>query len=161
MGVSAGTETAESELEALVVDMSNTGSIVFVFGTGSPGSLTAHMRGRTRPVFGGPAERRWWNVEHGADQSKWHLSVRLDQVEAVRFVREPNPFPHFPGEESLTVRFEAADRSVLFCYLEDIYDGQRLRAERLGDWERLREDYGGRDLSIVVNGSLRPAAAAA
>lgn len=87
--------------------------------------------------------------------------MRLDQVEAVRFVREPDPFPSFPGEESLTVRFEAADQAVLFCYLEGLYDGQRLRPERVEHWERLTEYYGGRDLSIVVNGSLRPVAAAA
>jgi hypothetical protein len=89
------------------------------------------------------------------------LDVRLDQVEAVRFVREPNPFPSFPGQESLTVRFEAADRSVLFCYLADLYDGRRLRPERVVEWERLRERYGGRDHSRVVDGSLRPAAVAA
>jgi hypothetical protein len=155
------TETAESELEALVVDLSRAGSVVFVFGTGSSGSLTTHLVGRTRPVFRGPADRRWWHVEHGADDSKWGLDVRLDQVEAVRFVREPNPFPSFPGQESLTVRFEAADRSVLFCYLADLYDGRRLRPERVVEWERLRERYGGRDHSRVVDGSLRPAAVAA
>jgi hypothetical protein len=87
--------------------------------------------------------------------------VRLDQIEVVRFVREPNPFTYFPGEESLTVRFEAADRSMLCCYLEDLYDGQRLRPERLAAWERLRQEYGGRDISVVVSGSLRPTAAAA
>ena len=156
MDVTSGSEAAASDLEALVVDLSSTGSVVFVFGTGS---LTTHLRGRTRPVFRGPADRRWWHVEHGDADSNWILSVRLDQVEAVRFVREPNPFPSFPGEESLTVRFEAADRAVLFCYLEGIYDGRRLRPERLEDWEQLREHYGGRDLSIVVDGSLMPAAA--
>jgi hypothetical protein len=161
MGVTPETATAESELEALVVDLSNTGSVVFVFSTGSSGSLTTHLRGRTRPVFRGPSGRRWWHVEHGAADSKWGLDVRLDQVEAVSFVRERNPFPHFPGEESLTVRFQAADRSVLYCYLEDLYDGERLRPERLAAWQRLRRHYGGRDHSTVENGSLRPAAVAA
>jgi putative heme iron utilization protein len=89
------------------------------------------------------------------------LDVRLDQVEAVRFVREPSPFPSFPGEESLTVRFEAAEGAVLFCYLEGLYDGRRLRPERLEVWEQLGEHYGGRELSIVDNGSLLPIAAAA
>jgi hypothetical protein len=145
-------------LEALVVELSNTGSVVFVFGTGS---LTTHLRGRTSPVFRGPADRRWWHVEHGAADSTWGLDVRLDQVEAVRFVRAPSSFPHFPGEESLTVRFEAADRAVLFCFLEDLYDGQRMRPERLAVWEQLRGAHGGRDHSFVVNGSLRPGAAAA
>ena len=151
-------EEPVTELEALVSDLSATGSIVFVFGVGS---LTTHLRGRTRPVFRGPAERRWWHVEHGAAHSKWVLDVRLDQVGAVRFVREPNPFPSFPGEESLTVRFEGTDGAVLYCYLEALYDGTRLRPERLADWEHLRERYGARDHSTIVNGSLLPVAAAA
>jgi hypothetical protein len=156
--VTSGSEAAASDLEALVVDLSSTGSAVFVFGTGS---LTTHLRGRTTPVFRGPADRRWWHVEHGDTDSNWILDVRVDQVEAVRFVREPDPFPSFPGEESLTVRLEAADQAVLFCYLEGLYDRQRLRPERVEDWEQLREHHGGRDLSIVVNGSFRPVAAAA
>jgi hypothetical protein len=158
MDVTSGSETAASDLEALVVDLSNTGSVVFVFGAGS---FTTHLRGRTRPVFRGPSERRWWHVEHGEADSNWILDVRLDQVEAVRFVREPNPFPSFPGEESLTVRFEAAERAVLFCYLEGLYDGRRLRRERLEHWEQLRDQYGGRDHLIVANGSLMPVAPAA
>jgi hypothetical protein len=101
--VAAESDTPETELEALVADLSATGSLVFVFGVGW---LTTHMRGHVKPVFRGPAERRWWHVEHGENHSNWILDVRLDQVEAVRFVREPNPFPLFPGEESLTVRFE-------------------------------------------------------
>lgn len=151
-------EAAVTELEALVVDLSASGSVVFVFGTGS---LTTHLRGRTNPVFRGPVERRWWHVEHGDRHSKWVLDVRLDQVEVVRFVREPSAFPSFAGEESLTVRFECGDQAVLFCYLEGLYDGQRLQPERLRDWEELRAHYGDRDVSIVVNGSLKPVTAAA
>lgn len=156
--MAAGSGAPATELEALVADLSTTGSVVFVFGTGS---LTTHLRGHTKPVFRGPMDRRWWHVEHGENHSNWTLDVRLDQVEAVRFVREPNPFPSFSGEESLTVRFESGDRSVLVCYLEDLYDGQRLRAERLQTWERLRARHGDRDASDVVNGSLRPMATAA
>jgi hypothetical protein len=156
--VAAESDTPETELEALVADLCATGSAVFVFGVGW---LTTHLRGHVKPVFRGPAERRWWHVEHGVKHSNWILDVRLDQVEAVRFVREPNPFPSFPGEESLTVRVESGDDPVLVCYLEDLYDGQRLRPERLQTWEQLRKRYGDSDASIVVNGSLRPVAAAA
>lgn len=46
-------------------------------------------------------------------------SWRLDQVEAVRFVRELNMYPSLPGEEPLTVRFDPATSPALFCYLED------------------------------------------
>jgi hypothetical protein len=148
---------AATELEALVADLSASGSLVFVFGAGA---LVTHLRGRTSPVFRGPPERRWWHVEHGEDHSNWILDVRLDQIVAVRFVRDPNPFPSFPGEESLTVRFESGE-AVLSCYLEDIYDRQQLRTERLQSWEELRRRYGDRDVSIVVSGSLQPVAGAA
>jgi hypothetical protein len=145
-------------LEALIVDLSASGSLVFVFGTGS---LTTHLRGRTNPVFRGPGERRWWHVEHGDPHSNWVLDVRLDQVDVVRFVREPSGFPSFAGEESLTVRFQTGDQSVLYCFLEGLYDGRRLREERLRDWEELRARYGDRDVSMVVRGSLEPVSAAA
>jgi hypothetical protein len=156
--VSTESEAAATELEALVVDLSASGSVVFVFGTGS---LTTHLRGRTNPVFRGPAERRWWHVEHGDPHSKWVLDVRLDQVEVVRFVREPSSFASFAGEESLTVRFETGDQAVLFCFLEGLYDGRRLQPERLREWEELRAHYGDRDVSIVVGGALAPVTAAA
>jgi hypothetical protein len=78
----------------------------------------------------------------------------------VGFVREPNPFPSFPGEESLTVRFVDGDQSVLFCHLDGVYDGHRLRPERLRVWEGLRSRFGGSDVSVVVDGSLQPVAEA-
>ena len=52
-------------------------------------------------------------------------------MEPVRFVRELNRFPSFPGEEPLTVRFESRHQPVLFCYLEHVYDGEQLRPVRL------------------------------
>ena len=87
--------------------------------------------------------------------------MRLDELTTVRFIREPNPFPSFPGQESLTVRFEDGHRVMLICYLEGLYDEQRLRPERLRAWEELRRHYGGRDISAVVDGSLQVVAAAA
>jgi hypothetical protein len=156
--VAVDSETGTSELEELVAELSLSGSLVFVFGGGPS---TAHLRGRTRPVFRGPAERRWWHVDHGDRDSNWILDVRLDQIDVVRFLREPNPYPSFPGEESLVVRFEEAGGPALSCYLEGVYDGQLFRPERLEAWERLRRRYGDRDSSAVVDGSLRPVAAAA
>jgi len=46
--------------------------------------------------------------------------------------------------------------------LSGSYDGQRLRPQRLHDWEQLRRRYGGGGggRSIVVNVSLRPTAVA-
>ena len=56
------------------------------------------------------------------------MDVRVDQVTAVRFFREPYPFqPHFPGQEVLGVRFLGpAEDTVLHCYAGDLYDGERL-----------------------------------
>ncbi len=148
-----------SELERLVSDLSASGELVFVFGVGWH---TTHLTGATKPTFRGPQDRRWWHVELGADESKWVMSIRVDEITAVRFVREPNPFPHFPGQESLIVCFIGpCDDSVLGCYLADLYDGRTLREEKLTAFQTLRKRYGNRDESRVVDGSLLPPAVAA
>lgn len=159
MDAAEGSDAPANELEALVTDLSASGPVIFVFGNGW---LTAHLVGSTRPLFRGPSERRWWHVEHGEPESKWVLDVRLDQVERVRFIREVSSFASFPGQESLVVRFEAdGDQTALHCYLGDLYEGRRLRPERLRAWEELRSRYGGRDESLVLDGSLQPIATAA
>jgi hypothetical protein len=154
-----GSEAPANELEALVTDLSASGPVVLVFGNGW---LTTHLVGATRPLFRGPSERRWWHVEHGDPGSNWALDVRLDQVERVRFSREVSSFASLPGQESLVVRFEADDENTaLHCYLGDLYEGRLLRPERLRAWEELRSRYGGRDESLVLDGSLRSAVPAA
>jgi hypothetical protein len=159
MDFANGSDAPANELEALVRDLSASGPVIFVFGNGW---LTSHLVGATRPLFRGPTERRWWHVEHGDPESKWVLDVRLDQVERVRFIREASPFASVAGQESLVVRFEADDdTTALHCYLGDIYEGRRLRPERLHAWEDLRSRYGGRDESLVLDGSLQPIATAA
>jgi hypothetical protein len=158
MDAANGSDAPANELEALVTDLSASGPVSFVFGNGW---LTTHVVGATRPLFRGPSERRWWHVEHGDPESKWVLDVRLDQVERVRFSREVSEFSS-NGQESLVVRFFAeSDATALHCYLGDIHDGRRLRAERLRTWEELRLRYGDRDESRVVDGSLRAPAVAA
>ena len=89
-----------SELERLIVDLSESGLLVFVFGVGW---WTAHLTGTTTPVFRGPADRRWWHVELGDGTANWTMDVRVDEITGVRFVREAYPFPSFPGREVLTV----------------------------------------------------------
>jgi hypothetical protein len=141
MDIAEGSDAPATDLESLVTDLSAGGPVVFVFGNGW---LTTHLCGTTHPIFRGPRERRWWHVEHGDAGSKWVLDVRLDQIERVRFVREANPFPSFPGEQSLVVRFEAdGHQTALHCYLEDLYEGRRLRSERLRAWDELRSRYDG------------------
>jgi len=158
MDVAEGSDAPANELEALVTDLSASGPVIFVFGNGW---LTSHTVGATRPLLRGPSERRWWHIEDGDPESKWVLDVRLDQVERVRFIREVSQFSS-SGEESLVVRFEAADdKSALHCYLGDLYEGRRLRPERLYAWEELRNRYGGRDESLVHDGSLQPIASTA
>ena len=149
-------ETA-SELERLIADLSGSGQLVFVFGDGF---TTAHLKGVTTPLFRGPADRRWWHVELGDDEPRWIMDVRVDEITAVRFVREPYPFPSFPGRESLKVQFLGpGGDTVLHCYVHELYDGQRMRPEKLAAWQALRERYGSRDESRVDRGSLLAPAA--
>ena len=48
---------------------------------------------------------------------------------------------------------------MLHCYVHDLYDGQRMRPEKLEAWRALRERYGNRDESRVDRGTLLPPAA--
>jgi len=142
-----------SELEHLIADLSASGPLIFVFGDGF---TTAHLTGTTTPLLRGPADRRWWHVTLGDDTASWTMDVRVDQITGVRFVREPYPFqPHFRGHEVLTVQFLGpGGDSALYCYIHDLYDGKRMRPEKLAAWRRLRERYGNRDESRVDRGTL-------
>ena len=159
MAFDPGSAAPTSELEHLISDLSASGELVFVFGVGWH---TTHLTGTTQPVFRGPRQRRWWHVEIGDEETKWVMSIRVDEIARVRFVREPHAFPHFPGQESLIVCFIGPrDDSVLGCYLADLYDGRTLREDKLTAFETLRKRYGNRDESRVEGGSLRPLAVAA
>jgi putative heme iron utilization protein len=157
MSESAGISGPASELEQLIADLSQSGQLVFVFGDGL---TTAHLVGTTTPVFRGPADRRWWHVELGDDATNWIMDVRVDEITGVRFVRGPYPSPSFPGREVLTVQFlgPSGDRA-LYCYVHDLYHGQRMRPEKLAAWRALRERYGNRDESRVDQGALLAPAA--
>src|SRR5271165_13083 len=157
MSQDTGTGEPASELERLITELSESGLLVFVFGVGW---WTAHLTGTTAPVFRGPAGRRWWHVQLGDDAAGWTMDVRVDEITGVRFIREPYPFPSFPGRESLTVRFLGPDpETVLSCYVHELYDGQRMRPEKLTAWQALREHYGNRDESRVERGALLAPAA--
>ena len=125
MSTAADIGEPASDLERLIADLSESGLLVFVFGVGW---WTAHLKGVTTPLFRGPADRRWWHVELGDDTASWTMSVRVDEVTGVRFVRGPYPFPSFPGREVLTLQFLGpGGESVLYCYVHDLYDGQQMR----------------------------------
>ena len=129
-----------------------------VFGDGF---TAAHLKGVTTPLFRGPADRRWWHVELGAEAASWTMDVRVDEITGVRFVRAPYPFrPHFPGQEVLGVDFlgPGGDK-VLHCGVHDLYEGERMRPEKLAAWRALRERYGNRDESKVDQGTLTAQAA--
>jgi len=147
-----------SELERLIADLSESGPLIFVFGDGF---CAAHLKGTTTPVFRGPADRRWWHVELGDEAASWTMSVRVDEITGVRFGRAPYPFlPAFPGQEVLTVQFLGpGGKTPLHCFLHDLYDGQRMRPEKLAAWRALRERYGNRDESRVDQGTLLAPAA--
>jgi hypothetical protein len=146
-----------SELEHLIVDLSGSGPLVFVFGDGV---CAAHLKGVTTPLFRGPADRRWWHVELGDDVASWAMDVRVDEITGVRFVRGPYPFPSFAGREVLVMEFLGpGGESVLGCYVHDLYQGRRMRPEKLAAWQALRERHGNRDESRVDRGRLLPPAA--
>jgi hypothetical protein len=153
MGKAAEISEPASEVEHLIADLLASGQLIFVFGGGL---TTAHLAGTTTPVFGGPADRRWWHVTLGDDAASWTMDVRVDQITGVRFVRAPYPFqPHFPGQEVLWVGFLGpGGDTVLHCYVGDLYAGQRMRPEKLAAWRALRERYGNRDESRVDRGNL-------
>jgi putative heme iron utilization protein len=152
MSTTAYTSEPTSELERLIADLPGSGLLGFVFGVGW---WVAHLAGVTMHLFRGPADRRWWHVELGDDAASWHMDVRVDEITGVRFVHGPYPFPSFPGREVLTVEFLGPDgESSLSCFVHDLYDGQRMRPEKLAAWQALRERYGNRDESRVDRGTL-------
>ena len=157
MSTTAYTSEPASELVRLIADLSGSGPLIFVFGDGF---CAAHLLGVTTPLFRGPADRRWWHVVLGDDAASWTMDVRVDEITGVRFVRAPYPFPSFPGREVLTVQFLGpGGEAALHCYVHDLYDGQRMRPEKLAAWQALRERYGNRDESRVDRGNLLAPAA--
>jgi putative heme iron utilization protein len=157
MDKTTGVSEPASELERLIAELSGSGPLVFVFGDGF---TAAHLKGVTTPLFRGPADRRWWHVELGDEAASWTMDVRIDEITGVRFVREPYPFPSFPGREVLTVQFLGpGGNTVLYCYVHELYDDQRMRPEKLEAWRALRERYGNREESRVDRGSLLAPAA--
>ena len=158
MSTSAFTSEPASELERLIADLPGSGLVAFIFGGGC---WVAHLDGVTTHLFRGPADQRWWHVTLGDDAANWTMDVRVDQITGVRFVREPYPFvPHFPGHEVLVVQFLGpGEDTVLHCYVDNLYDGRRMRPEKLESWRALRERYGNRDESRVDRGTLMAPAA--
>ena len=45
--------------------------------------------------------------------------------------------------------------SVLHCFVHDLYDGERMRPEKLAAWQALRERCGNRGESRVDRGTVR------
>ncbi len=158
MSTIADIRESASELERLIADLSASGPLVFVFGDGF---CAAHLLGVTTPLFRGPANRRWWHVVLGDDAVSWTMDVRVDEITGVRFVRAPYPFvPSFPGQEVLGVDFLGpGGGKVLHCGVHDLYNGERMRPEKLEAWRVLRERYGDRDESRVDRGTLLTPAA--
>ena len=114
----------------------------------------------TTHLFRGPAGRRWWHVELGDDAARWTTDVRVEEITGARFAHGPDPFPSFPGREVLTAEFLGpGGQSGLGCFVHDLYDGERMRPEKLAAWRALREWYGNRDESRVDRGRLLPPAA--
>jgi hypothetical protein len=147
-----------SKLEDLIAELSGPGlQGDFVFGNDCH---LEHLAGATTPLFRGPAGRRWWHVELGDGAANRTIEIRVDEVTGVRFARGLSLFPEWPGQEVLSVQFLGpGGEGVLHCFVHDLYDGQRMRPEKLQAWQALRERYGNRDESRVDRGKLLPPAA--
>jgi len=88
------------------------------------------------------------------------VDIRVDEIIGVRFDRGLSMFPSFPWQEGLGVHFLGpGGGDVLHCFVHDLYDGERMRPEKLQAWQALRERYGNRDESRVDRGRLLPPAA--
>jgi hypothetical protein len=152
MGKAANISEPAGELEHLMADLSGLGQLIFIFGDEF---AVAHLTGAITPVFRRPADRRWWHVELGADAAGWTIDVRVDQITGVWFERGPYLFPSLPGQEGLGVESLGPGEDKVFgCGVPDLYDGQRMRPEKLAAWQALRERYGNRDESRVDRGTL-------
>jgi hypothetical protein len=158
MNTTAEISEPASELERLIAELSGPGlQEVFVCGVDCQLAPLADV---TTPVLRGPARRRWWHVVLGDETASRTMDVRVDKVTGVRFARGPSLFPAWPGQEVLSVQFLGpGGKGVLHCFVHDLYDGQRMRPEKLQAWQALRERYGNRDESTVDGGRLLPPAA--
>jgi hypothetical protein len=145
-------------IERIVSGLHEVGPVVLVFGGGW---WTAHLSGLDAPSFHDGLDSRRWHTRGGGVLGEWIMDVDLDAISDVQFVREPNPFPDFPGEESLTVRFLGPDgASVLHAFLDDLYDDRRqLSEDRLAAWSALRDAYSQPERDSIVVGEPAPAAA--
>ena len=87
MNKSTATGEPATELERLIAELSESGLLVFVFGVGW---WTAHLTGATRPLFRGPADRRWWHVELGNDAERSATAQTLATREITATPRQPD-----------------------------------------------------------------------
>ena len=129
----------------------------FVFGVGW---WTAHLTVNATVSRTG-LDRRWWHVDLGDDTASWKMDVRVDEITGVWFVREPYPFPSFPGagRSGSCNSSRPAGKTLLHLDPDDLYDGQQMPPGEVAAWRALRERYGNRDESRVDRGTLLAPAA--
>ena len=145
-----------SELERLIADRRGLGS--WPSSSASAGGSRTSP-GVTTPLFRQPADRRWWHVGLGDDTASWTMDVRVDEITGVRFGRGPSPSPRSPAGGLAGGNPRARRGKSVRLFVHDLYDGQRMRPEKLEAWQALRERYGNRDESRVDQGRLLPPAA--
>jgi hypothetical protein len=79
-----------SGLEHLIADLSGLGQLLFVFGDDF---AVTHLTGTIKPVFRGPADRRWWHVRLADDTANWTIDVGVDQTTGVPVRARALPVP--------------------------------------------------------------------
>jgi hypothetical protein len=116
----AGINEPANELERLIADLSGSGPLILVSASaGGPPTWPGqrHWCSAVRPTGAGSTSTSATTRRAG----RWMRAMRSP---GFRFVRGPNLFPSFPGQECLTVEFLGpGGDTVLGCSVGELYDG--------------------------------------
>jgi len=99
------------------------------------------------------SESSYWLAERAVMRSCKHRKLASG-----RAARGPGQTPTALTTPGMQFLGPGGD-TVLRCYVHELYDGQRMRPEKLAAWRALRERYGNRDESRVDQGTLLTPAA--
>ena len=142
-----------TELERLIAELSESGLLVFVFGE-RLGDRAPHRSDQAAiPRAGRPAVVARRTRRRRGELDRWTCgSMRSPGsgscASPTRSRRSPG------GRPCRCSSWGPAGTTVLNCYVHELYDGQRMRPEKLAAWRALRERYGNRDESRVDRGTL-------
>jgi hypothetical protein len=147
--MSAAPAGSKNDIERLLQELAASDNVQFRVDS-ADGLFVVWLTGHRTP---GPncSLDRWWATA----ATDWHVMVKYEAIQRVRFVREPDG--HFPERDTLSVRFVGATAgATLRADFHPLYDDQNQPVTPLfSRWEELRARYGaGQDEVPVENGRL-------